>query len=144
MKNLTLIIALLLLSCALYSQKIAPQKICKYKVENFKALSINDTSDAVIDLFYSKKESAIYNQMSLLPFSIVLAVAPTPAQVVGFGSFIISGPLFISGSYTLIRYRKKKLHKVLSEYKATKTLPKWVRKKTNKLLKEYSLQQIDY
>tara|TARA_B100000809_G_scaffold265999_1_gene326797 strand:+ start:9119 stop:9553 length:435 start_codon:yes stop_codon:yes gene_type:complete len=144
MRILVYIIALSLFSCTLYAQEKTPQKICKYKVENFRALSINDTSDAVIDLFFSKKESAVYNQMSLLPISIILAVVPTPAQVVGLGSFIISGPLFLNGSYTLIRYRKKKLHKILNEYKTNKTLPKWVRKKTNKLLKEYSLQQIDY
>tara|TARA_B110000091_G_C13705780_1_gene428268 strand:+ start:9 stop:404 length:396 start_codon:yes stop_codon:yes gene_type:complete len=129
MRILVYTIALSLFSFTLYAQEKSPQKICKYKVENFKALSINDTSDAVIDLFFSKKESAVYNQMSLLPISIILAVVPTPAQVVGLGSFIISGPLFLNGSYTLIRYRKKKLHKILNEYKTNKTLPKWVRKK---------------
>jgi ribosomal protein L39E len=144
MKKLFAFIILSTFSFTLYSQDQAPKKIRKYKIEHFKALSINDTSDAVIDLFYSKKESAIFNQMSLLPLSIVLTVAPTPAQVIGIGSFVISGPLFISGSYKLVRYRKKKLHKVLSEYKTNRTLPKWVRNKTDKLLNEYQLQQMDY
>lgn len=128
----------------LFSQNTKELKVCKYKYEDFKQLSINDTSDAVIDLFFSKKESAVYNQMSLLPFSIILVAIPTPAQVVGLGSFAISGPLFISGSYTLIRYRKKKLKKVLIEYKEQGTLPSWVKKRTDKLLNEYNLQQINY
>ena len=92
----------------------------------------------------SKKESAIYDQMSVLPLSIILVVAPPPAQIIGLGSFVISGPLFISGSYKLIRYRKRKLQKTLTEYRKHQTLPTWVRKKTDKLLKEYVSQQIGY
>jgi hypothetical protein len=143
MKKSCIILVSIFLSCSLYAQNIS-KKVCKYKYEDFQKFSINDTSDAVIDLFYSKKESALYNQMSLLPLSLILFAVPSPAQVVGLGSFAISGPLFISGSYTLIRYRKRKLNNVLMEYKHSKKLPKWVRKKTNKLLKEYKLQQIDY
>ncbi len=144
MKSFFTIIAVLALTLSVFSQENKELKICKYKHENFKEFSINDTSDAVIDLFFQKKESAIYNQMSLLPFSIILVAVPTPAQVVGLGSLAISGPLFISGTYTLVRYRKKKLKKVLIEYKEHKTLPKWVKKRTDKLLNEYKLQQIDY
>jgi len=134
----------LLFSSSLFSQENVTKKVCKYTYEDFKTLSINDTSDAVIDLFLSKKENAIYNKMSLLPFSIILVAVPTPAQVVGLGSFIISGPLFLSGTHNLIRYRKRKLLHVLMEYKHSKKLPTWVRKKTNKLLQEYSLQRINY
>jgi len=142
-KILSISIAILL-SLSLFSQETVTKKVRKYAYEDFKALSINDTSDAVIDLFLSKKENAIYNKMSLLPFSIILTVVPTPAQVVGLGSFVISGPLFLSGTHNLIRYRKRKLLQVLTEYKQHEKLPVWVRKKTNKLLKEHSLQQINY
>ena len=128
----------------LFSQENKDVKVCKYKYKDFKALSINDTSDAVIDLFLSKKESALYNRMSLLPVSLVLVAVPTPMQFVGLGSFAISGPLFLSGGYTLIRYRKRKLNHVLIEYKNSRELPKWVRKKANNLLKEYQLQQMSY
>lgn len=144
MKPFFTILAVLTISLSSFSQESKELKVCKYKYENFKELSINDTSDAVIDLFFRKKESAIYNQMSLLPFSIILVAVPTPAQVVGLGSFVISGPLFINGTYTLVRYRKKKLKKVLIEYKEQGTLPKWVKKRTDKLLNEYKLLQIDY
>ncbi len=123
MTKATNILLLLLISMSAFAQKNTTKKICKYKYEDFKELSINETSDAAIDLFLSKKESAIYNQISLLPFSIILIAVPTPAQVVGLGSLAISGPLFINGSYTLARYRKRKLHNVLTEYKETKTLP---------------------
>lgn len=144
MKRFVLFTILALIYNVTFSQGNVSKKVCKYKYEDFKALSINDTSDAVIDLFLSKKESAVYNQMSVLPLSIVLVAVPSPMQFVGLGSFAISGPLFISGSYTLIRYRKRKLNHVLMEYKHSKRLPNWVRKKTNKLLKEYKLQQLSY
>lgn len=144
MKSLLIFLTIALYSTSTFSQANITKKISKYKYEDFKALSINDTSDAVIDLFFSKKEKAIYNKMSLLPFSIILVAVPSPAQVVGLGSFIISGPLFLSGAHNLIRYRKRKLHHVLIEYDRSKELPHWVRKKVNKLLEEYSLQQINY
>jgi len=144
MKKLFTVIFTLFLSCTLYSQKGISKKVCKYKYEDFKELSINDTSDAVIDLFYCKKESGIYDQVPVLPLSIILVVAPPPAQIIGLGSFVISGPLFISGTYKLIRYRKRKLQKTLTEYREHQRLPTWVRKKTDKLLKEYVLQQIHY
>ena len=144
MKQFLLFTTLVLNCSAVFSQGEVAKKVCKYKYEDFKALSINDTSDAVIDLFLSKKESALYNRMSLLPVSIVLVAVPNPMQFVGLGSFAISGPLFLSGGYTLIRYRKRKLNHVLMEYKHSRELPKWVRKKANKLLKEYQLQQMSY
>ena len=46
----------------------------------------------------------------------------------------VSFPFFVNGSIVLIKYRKKKLQKVLIEYQKTRTLPKWVRKKVNKSL----------
>jgi len=40
-----------------------------------------------------------------------------------------------------IKYRKKKLQKVLIHYKETKELPNWIRKKVNKSLEK---GQFDY
>lgn len=145
MKKSVLIFLSLLVSFSSFSQideaeKIKPRKLT---YNDFKKLSINDTSTAVIDLFFKKKDKAIFDQMSLLPISAILAIIP-PTQIIGIGSALISTPFFINGSFMLIKYRKKKLYKVLIEYKKTKTLPKWVRKKTNKLLDNYEILQINY
>ena len=122
------------------SEKI---KFRKLAYQDFEKLSINDTSDAVIDLFFDKKDNAIYTQIILLPMSVVLIVIP-PTHFIGIGSLGISGPLFINGSATIIRYRKKKLYNVLLTYKETGTLPKWARKKANRRLKNYELLPINY
>ena len=81
--------------------------------------------------------------MSLLPLSIVLFAIP-PSRLIGVGTAVISVPLFLNGSYTLVKYRKKKLYKVLVDYKKTQTLPQWVRKRANKLLVRYDDLEMDY
>ena len=145
MKKNSIFILCLLFSLCTFSQNesIENVKFRKLSYNDFKKISINDTSDAVIDLFFEKKDKAVYTQMILLPFSVVLTVVPL-THFVGIGSLAISGPLFINGSATLIRYRKKKLHNVLSEYKNTGELPGWARKKANRRIKNYELQQINY
>ena len=145
MKKLILLFAFLFLSSALFCQTTSVEKINYKKLtySDFVKIASNDTSVAVIDLFFSKKENAIYNQMSLLPPSVVLFAIP-PTRWIGVGTVVITLPLFINGAYTLVKYRKKKLYKVLINYQTTKTLPKWVRKRTNKLLVRYKELEIAY
>ncbi len=140
-----LLFSFLFLTSHLFSQIADGEKI-KYRkltYSDFTKIAVNDTSIAVIDLFFSKKENAVYNQMSLLPLSLVLFAIP-PSRLIGVGTAVISVPLFLNGSYTLVKYRKKKLHKVLMDYQTTQTLPKWVRTRTNKLLVRYNDLEIEY
>ncbi len=93
--------------------------------------SINDTSAAVIEIFFDKKDNNAKGEMSFLPITAgVFLLFP----VIGTGLSVVSVPLFIHGSYTLVRYRKKKLVRVLTEYRETQNLPRWLRKKVNKSL----------
>jgi len=93
--------------------------------------SVNDTSAAVIEIFFDKKDNSARGQMSFLP--ITLAIYPLfPLFSVGLTA--VSLPLFINGSVIMIKYRKGKLVKVLNEYRETRELPKWIRKKVNKSL----------
>ncbi|PJA06972.1 MAG: hypothetical protein COX70_08435 [Flavobacteriales bacterium CG_4_10_14_0_2_um_filter_32_8] len=140
-----LLFAFLFLNSALFCQTTSVEKINYRKLtySDFTKIAVNDTSIAVIDLFFSKKENAMYNQMSLLPLSIVLFAIP-PSRLIGVGTAVISVPLFLNGSYTLVKYRKKKLYKVLVDYKKTQTLPQWVRKRANKLLVRYDDLEMDY
>lgn len=105
--------------------------------------SFNDTATVLIDLFFDKKDNAALGQMSLLPVTAGLAVIPK-TRPLGVGLTIISLPLFINGTMTLVRYRNYKLYKVLTEYKETKTMPKWLRRKTNRLLEYYNTLERDY
>lgn len=140
-----LLFSFLFLTSHLFSQIADGEKI-KYRkltYSDFTKIAVNDTSIAVIDLFFSKKENAVYNQMSLLPLSLVLFAIP-PSRLIGVGTAVISVPLFLNGSYTLVKYRKKKLYKVLVNYQTTQTLPKWVRKRANKLLIRYDDLELNY
>jgi len=105
--------------------------------------SINDTATVVIDLFFDKKDNAALGQMSFLPITVGLAAIPK-TRPLGVGLTIISLPLFINGCITLVQYRNQKLYKVLSEYKQTKTMPKWVKRKAIRLLEYYNSLERDY
>jgi hypothetical protein len=105
--------------------------------------SINDTATVIIDLFFDKKDNAALGQMSFLPITLGLAAIPK-TKPLGIGLTIVSLPLFINGAMTLVRYRNYKLYKVLSEYKETKELPKWIRRKANRLLEYYNSLENDY
>lgn len=118
-------------------------KFRKLDYNDFGKYSINDTSAVIIDIFFDKKDNAALGQMSFLPVTAALFVIP-PTRVIGAGTTLISFPLFLNGSYMLIKYRKKKLYKLLIEYKKTKTLPKWVRRKANRLLDYYDAIKAGY
>ena len=93
--------------------------------------SVNDTSSIIINIFFDKKSNSALGQMSIFP--VTAAFFPL-FPVFSIGMSAVSFPFFVNGSVVLIKYRKKKLQKVLIEYKETRTLPKWIRKKVNKSL----------
>ncbi|MGE0562480.1 MAG: hypothetical protein AB7O47_11720 [Flavobacteriales bacterium] len=93
--------------------------------------SVNDTSSTVINIFFDKKSNSAIGQMSMFP--ITAALYPV-LPIFSIGLSAVSFPFFVNGSLMLVKYRKKKLQKVLIEYKETRTLPKWIRKKVNKSL----------
>ena len=93
--------------------------------------SVNDTSSTVINIFFDKRNNSAIVQMSMFP--ITAALYPL-FPILSVGMSAVSFPFFVNGSIVLVKYRKKKLQKVLIEYKETRTLPKWIRKKVNKSL----------
>ncbi len=100
--------------------------------------SINDTSNTVIDIFFDKRNNTAKGQLSFFP--ITAAIFPL-VPVISVGLSIVTFPMFINGTVVWIKYRKKKLQKVLVNYKETKELPNWIRKKVNKSLEK---GQFDY
>ncbi len=116
-------------------------KYRKLDYNDFSKLSINDTSAVIIDIFFDKKNNMALGQMSFLPITVAVFIISPQISV---GLTAISFPFFLNGSYMLIKYRKKKLYMVLTEYAATKTLPNWVRKKANKTLDYYETIKSEY
>lgn len=145
MKNVLLLLLIAWGSLSAFTQTDSSKiKYRKLTYNDFSSqFSINDTATVVIDLFFDKKDNAALGQMSFLPITMGLAAIPK-TKPLGVGLTFISLPLFINGTMTLIRYRNQKLHKVLTEYKATKTLPNWIRRKTNRLLNYYNELERDY
>lgn len=140
MTKYILITFCLLISFSSFSQE-EKRKYRKLGYTDFRKLSINDTSQVIIDLFFDKKDNAGVGQMTFLP--ITLAVYPI-SPVISGALTLVSLPLFVNGSYMMVKYRKKKLYMVLTEYADNGTLPNWVRKKANKQLKYIELLKIDY
>lgn len=145
MNKFILIIICFFISSSSFSQVDEDVKIKYRKLDynDFVKLSVNDTSAVIIDIFYDKKDNAALGQMSFLPISAVVTLIPL-TRPIGFVLSIISTPLFINGSYMLVKYRKKKLYMVLVEYEKTRRLPKWVRRKANKQLEFIELIKLQY
>ncbi len=139
-----IILSLSFLICfSSFAQKDETKKIKFRKLNyiDFKAYSVNDTSTVIIDIFFDKSGNAAVGQMSITP--IAMATYLISPQI-GIVLTAVSMPFFINGSYMLVKYRKKKLYKVLVEYRDTKQLPKWVRRKANKQLDFYEKIKLEY
>jgi hypothetical protein len=145
MKKIILSITLLLISILGFSQDYAEgKKIRKMTFSDFTTeFGINDTATVVIDIFFDKKDNGAYGEMIFLPISAGIYAIP---QTRGIGAVLglVSVPLFLHGTYTLIRFRKKKLYKVLSHYKTSKQLPNWIQRKVDKRLTLYKVMDREY
>ena len=108
-----------------------------------KDFAFNDTANVIIDLFFDKKDNGAYGEMIFLPITIGLAAIPQTKNL-GIPLTLISAPLFLHGCFILIKYRKGKLYKVLSNYKTTKELPNWLQRKVDKQLGLYKVVDREY
>lgn len=127
------------IGCSYAAEDSTEVKARKLEYSDFIAnYSINDTSNTVIDIFFDKRNNTAKGQLSFFP--ITAAIFPL-VPVISVGLSIVTFPMFINGSVVWIKYRKKKLQKVLINYKETHELPNWIRKKVNKSLEK---GQFDY
>ena len=129
------------MSFSTFAQEQEKMKYRKLDYNYFRALSVNDTSQVIIDLFFDKKDNAGVGQMTFLP--LTLAIYPLSPVISGTLT-LVSLPLFVHGSYMLIKYRKKKLHMVLTQYAEDRTMPNWLQKKVNKQFEYVELLKLDY
>jgi len=91
----------------------------------------NDTSRAIIELFFDKREFSAGGKMSFLPLSLGIALVVPP---IGIGLMGLSTPLFISGIVTRKRYNHKNLMVVLEQYNKDGKLPKRIKKQIKLIL----------
>lgn len=127
------------IGCSYAAEDSTVVKVRNLEYSDFIAnYSINDTSNTVIDIFFDKRNNTAKGQLSFFP--ITAAIFPL-VPVISVGLSIVTFPMFINGTVVWIKYRKKKLQKVLINYKETHELPNWIRKKVNKSLEK---GQFDY
>ena len=137
--NWVFVFYFLYIGCSYAVEDSTEVKARKLEYSDFIAnYSINDTSNTVIDIFFDKRNNTAKGQLSFFP--ITAAIFPL-VPVISVGLSIVTFPMFVNGSVVWIKYRKKKLQKVLIHYKETKELPNWIRKKVNKSLEK---GQFDY
>jgi hypothetical protein len=138
MKILIIITSFIICSTCFAGKKVAKkmnsEKLC-YQ-DYIDQYGINDTSKAIINFYFDKRELSAAGKMSFLPLSMVLAiVVPT----VGLGLMAISSPLFVSGVITRKKYNNKNLIKELNNYNENNILSKKMEKIIVYLLEEEEL-----
>jgi len=97
----------------------------------------NDTSIAIIDMFFKKRRNAIL-KISILPIPVMAGKIGTAIDeryshgdvvvpIVGMSSFVISVcivlPIMGTGIYQLLYFTRKKLIRILDDYEKGKPIP---------------------
>lgn len=93
----------------------------------------DDTSLAVIEIFFDKRENSAKGQMSFLPLSTAIAVVFPP---IGVGLMAVSTPLFVNGLIVNQKYNRRKLKNILEEYESTNELPIKLQNKVNDFIED--------
>ena len=123
MKSLTIILSFIICSNCFAVKKAAKknnsEKHCYEEYIN--QYGRNDTSKAIINFYFDKREISAAGKMSFLPLSMLLAIVVPP---IGLGLMVVSSPLFVSGVITRKKYNNKNLIKELNNYNVNNILSK--------------------
>ena len=134
MKNSILISVFLIIG---YSSFAKENNIKKEKKEHLnydeyvQKYGVNDTSIAIINVYFDKKYNAGAGQMSFLPLTLALSIITPP---IGISLTLISTPIFINGVITSNRYSDKNLVKALNNYQSEQLMSDRIRKKVIKYM----------
>lgn len=142
-KAFYLVPVFILLTSVGYAKKHKPKKGKKTPItyhEYATKYGESDTTMALINLFYDKREYGGIGQMSLLPVTGAVTIAVPP---IGIGLSLISTPLFVKGLITYNRYSPKNLDKTLTNYIENNTLSKRMRVKVSKRIMNDQLMKED-
>lgn len=134
MKNLFLISIIILLSNNCFAKKKSANNNNTHKLsyeEYMNQYGTDDTSKAIIEFFFDKREYCAAGKMSFLPLSAAVTVVVPP---IGIGLMVVSSPLFISGIITRSRYNHKNLLKTLDNYQNNNFLSANIKKKVGQLM----------
>lgn len=80
---------------------------------------VDDTCVAIIDIYFDKRENSAAGRISMLPAAAAVVLINAP---IGVTLMAISTPIALSGTYTRIKYNRKKLIKTLVNYQTENIL----------------------
>ncbi|HLU84247.1 MAG TPA: hypothetical protein VKZ45_02135 [Vicingaceae bacterium] len=116
------------------NQKIKIGKEHKMDYQGFvEKYGTDDTSVAVIEIFFDKRENAAKGQMSFLPLSGTIALVYPP---LGVGLVAVSTPLFVNGLLVNQKYNRRKLKNILEDYHQNNELPVKLKDKVEDFIDE--------
>lgn len=145
MKNLIIASLIILFSSNCFAQdnQSKTNKLHKLSYEQYIShYGVDDTSIAIINVFFMKRENSAGGKMSFLPVSAGVTVIFPP---LGLGLAAISTPLFVSGLITRNKYNKKKLLATLIDYQNENNLTVNLKKRVNtyfELEEEFLLEEL--
>ena len=135
MKKILLLSVIILIGNAVSAKKHKSEKNITTKQlsydEYIQQYGTDDTSKAIIELYFDKRENCGAGQMSFLPVTAAVAVVVPP---LGIGLMTISSPLFVNGVVTMNRYSHKNMVKALNNYHTNKTMSRSIKKKVINLM----------
>jgi hypothetical protein len=136
MRTLYLALILIISSNFSYAKSNNTKKNKNHKLcygEFIDKYGIDDTSIAIINIFFDNREELGKGQMSFLPIS---AIVTTVAPPIGISLMAVSSPFFVNGWITCNKYSKKKLVKTLNNYQNKNILSDDVKKKVTHIIQD--------
>jgi hypothetical protein len=129
MKNLILISIILQMTNSVSAEKTQSEKKQQARLdyeESIQLYGVDDTSIAIINIYFDKRYSAGVGQLSFLPVTAAFAFFIPPIGVV---LMAVSSPMYINGAIKFNKYSQKNMIKTLNNYHKNNILAEKIRDK---------------
>lgn len=128
MKNLLLIPIILIMTNSISAEKIhSEKKQARLDYEEcIQLYGVDDTSIAIINIYFDKRYSTGVGQLSFLPATAAITFFIPPIGIVLMAA---SSPLYINGMIKYKKYSQKNMIKTLNNYRDNQILSDKIRNK---------------
>lgn len=119
MKTMYLIPIILLMTNSVSAEKTRSEKKENNKTvrlnydECIQRYGVDDTSIAIINIYFDKRYNAGVGQLSFLPVTAALTIITPP---IGVTLMVVSSPLYVNGAIKFNTYSQKNMVKTLNNY----------------------------
>ena len=129
MKNLILIPIILLMTNSVSAEKNRSEKNKSTHLDYetcIQLYGVDDTSIAIINIYFDKRYTASVGQLSFLPVTAALTFFNPPIGVI---LMAVSSPMYINGIIKFNKYNQKNMIKALNNYHNNNVLAENIRNK---------------